>query len=85
MNRKTGKIIAITAAFLINLGIYIALLWSSTLIMIKVQNDEPNHLLALLMGLVVYAVFLKIKPFRVAKMIKIYSEELSRESSKDIK
>lgn len=85
MNKKTGKVIAITAAFLINLGIYIALLWSSTLIMIKVQNGEPNHLLGLLMGFVVYAVFLKIKPFRVTEMIKRYSEELSRESSKDIK
>lgn len=82
MNRKTNRVLGIVFAFLINLGVYVSLVWMSVLITNKLEGDNHNFLLGLLNGLVVYSIFLKIKPFRVQKLLEKYSEELMEERFK---
>lgn len=82
MNRKTNRVLGIVFAFLINLGVYISLLWMSILITNKLEGDNHNFLLGLLNGFLVYSIFLKIKPFRVQKLLEKYSEEISEEHFK---
>lgn len=78
MNRKTNRVLAIIGAFIVNLGVYVGLTWSFVLISKKIL-PEPNFMFNFLMGFIVYSIFLKIKPFRVAKLLEKYSEEISEE------
>ena len=81
MNRKTNRVLAIIGAFIVNLGVYIGLIWSFVLVSKKLL-PEPNFMFNFLMGFIVYSIFLKIKPFRVAKLLEKYSEEISEEHYK---
>jgi len=79
MNRKTEKVLGIIFAFLINLGVYIAIIWMLILISDRLEGDNPNLILSVLNGMLAYSIFLKIKPFRVQKLIEKYADELLEE------